>query len=314
MLATRWPEAFTDPAWAWEPKWDGIRALVYADGDTMEIRSRRGNDLGDAYPELLDGRVRRPTVLDGEIVALDAAGRPSFGRLQRRMNLRSPRLVAAARRDTPVSYVVFDVLFDGEEVIGEPWSDRRRRLEAIDLPAPMIRTDVYDSGDVLWATIVEQGLEGVVGKRRASPYRPGVRSRDWRKVTRYLTVRAVVGGFTRGDGARAATFGSLLLGLWDGDGLRFIGAVGSGFDDAGLVAIRSALDDMRTDRSPFHPDPSLPRNATWVEPRLVAMVRVRGWTGTGHLREPTFEGFTDDPATAITLAVEGAGADGATGS
>ena len=157
----------------------------------------------------------------------------------------------------------------------------------------------------MWAFVVENDLEGIVAKRLGSRYQPGVRSPDWRKIGHFKTVRAVVGGYTQGTGSREGTFGALLLGLIDRDRLRWIGAVGSGFDERSLLAIRQAADQMRVAESPFHPDDQLPAGAVWVEPRLVAVVRYKEWTGAARVRAPSFQGFTDDPIDRITWETEG---------
>jgi bifunctional non-homologous end joining protein LigD len=305
MAATRWPEVFADESWRWELKWDGVRVLLFHDGADVTLRSRAGNDVTTTYPELTRIKARRRLVLDGEVVALDEAGIPSFGRLQGRMNVDSPRLVAAAVTDIPISYVVFDVLHDGVEVITEPWEQRRGRLAALDLPDPMVQSEVFMDPGPMWSFVRERGLEGLVAKRLGSRYRPGRRSPDWRKVPALLSTRAVVAGWTPGSGSRSTTFGALLLGLWHGDRLRFVGSVGTGFDDLALRAIRSTLDELGSDHPAFSADADLPDGAVWVEPRLVAVVQSRGWTTAGRLRAPSFKGFTDQPITSITWTAEG---------
>ena len=157
----------------------------------------------------------------------------------------------------------------------------------------------------LWGFISERDIEGIVAKRTASVYRPGTRSPDWRKISRFLQARAVVGGFLPGEGGRASTFGSLLLGMWAGDGLRWVGAVGSGFDDAALEAIRHALNQMTMERSPFVPNADLPKNAVFVHPALVASVQYKEFTSVGRLRAPSFKGFTDDDPGSVTWEEEG---------
>jgi bifunctional non-homologous end joining protein LigD len=290
----------------YELKWDGVRVIHTWNGSAVRLRSRRGNDATSRYPEVAMPVSDRPLVLDGEIVSLDPSGRPSFQQLQARMNLAGDARIAAARTAVPVVYVVFDVLYDGEEVIAEPWERRRRRLESLDLTFPFQASTVVDGDPTsLWALVEERRLEGIVAKLRTSVYRPGVRSAEWRKITRFRTARAVVGGWLPGEGARAGTFGSLLLGVRTGNGLRWVGAVGSGFSDASLVAIRAALDEMRVERSPFLRDPAMPRNAVWVEPVLVAMVQYKDHTDVGRLRGPSFKGFTDDPPEAVTWEAEG---------
>ncbi len=303
MAATRWPRAFSAPGWAFEVKWDGVRAIASWDGDKLVIRSRRGRDITPTYPDLRWSGSGPPAILDGEIVALDAAGRPSFGQLQQRMNLRRG---APAAADIPVSFMVFDLLYLESPLIGEPWKERRRQLETLALPPPYVVPDlVMEDGETLWEAIRQQELEGMVAKRVESPYLPGARSRDWRKVSRVEQVRAVVGGFTAGEGSRTDTFGSMLLGLTDGDRLRHIGSVGTGFDHSTLHAIRQALDQMVIARSPFHDDSEIPVDATFVDPQLVAMVEFKEWTRAGKLRAPSFKGFADDPPEAATWQEEG---------
>lgn len=304
MLATPWPRPFDDEAWSFEAKWDGIRALVGWDGETM-VTGRRGTDITTRYPELAGLSADRPFVVDGEIVALDESGTPSFERLQQRMGLTDGRAAGRAAAATPITFVVFDLLFDGEAVVAEPYADRRARLGVLGLPAPAVIGDAtLGDGMALWEAIGERGLEGIVAKRVDSPYRPGVRSSDWRKIANVHAVRAVVGGFTRGEGGRAHSFGALLLGLWKGGLLRWIGSVGTGFRERDLAAIRPALDAMVRSECPFERDPELPE-ATWVEPTLVASVGYREWTSAGRIRHPRFRGFTDDPPHAVTWEVEG---------
>jgi bifunctional non-homologous end joining protein LigD len=151
----------------------------------------------------------------------------------------------------------------------------------------------------------DRGLEGIVAKRVDSRYEPGVRSGSWRKIPAYRWVRTVVGGFTKGEGGRSGTFGALLVGLWTGGRLRYVGSLGSGFSDRDLGAIREALDEMTVDEAPFIDPAGLPRGATFVVPSLVAAVQFREWTSAGRLRGPSFKGFTDDPLDSVTWDEEG---------
>jgi bifunctional non-homologous end joining protein LigD len=295
MLASRWPEPFSDPEWAFEVKWDGVRAVAAWDGRRLDVRSRTGRPIGPSFPELDQLAGIAPCILDGEIVAFDDDGRPSFGRLQQRQSLQ-----------TPISFMAFDLLFLGKSLVDEPWTSRRERLVLLQLPAPYVVPEpVLGEGDALWAGVGEQGLEGMVGKRLDSPYRPGQRSADWRKVAHVDHVRAVVGGYLPGDGSRAATFGSLLLGLVDEGGLRYIGLVGTGFTGETLQAIRSALDELAAPQSPFQAGSELPARARFLEPTLVALVEFKEWTRAGKLRAPSFKGFTDDRWEALTWTAEG---------
>jgi len=310
MLAVRRNEPFVDPAWGFEVKWDGVRTILSYDGAVVRLTSRRGNDATTRYPELGAFVAASPTILDGEIVAFGSSGRPSFERLQQRMNLASPIDVRKAMESVPVTFVVFDILYQAQPLIDLPWVERRARVGALDLPPPFAATEWVD-GDpaALWRFVNERGIEGIVAKRLASPYRPGVRSPDWQKIAVFRTMRAVVGGFTEGEGGRAGTFGALLVGLWDGVVLRWVGAVGSGFSDAALAAIRAALDEMTVADCPFAGDPQMPE-ATWVHPQLVAAVQFKEWTAAGRLRAPSFRGFVGDPPETITWETEGPEAPG----
>ena len=307
MLATSWNEPFSDSDWGFEVKWDGVRTLLYYDGAEVQLRSRSGLDVTATYPELTGFSADGPVILDGEIIALDENGRPSFGQLQKRMNLSSVHLVNDAIATTPVSFMVFDVLhYHGSPTLSMPWAERREILTALDLEPPFLVSEaIAEDPSDLWRFVVDRNLEGIVAKRLASRYKPGVRTPDWRKITKTRTVRALVGGYTQGDGGRANSFGALLLGLWADEGLRWIGAVGTGFSDSDLSAIREALDEMVLDRSPFAPNQDLPRNVTWVFPQLVAMVEYKEWTSVSRLRAPVFKGFTVDPPGSVDWASEG---------
>jgi bifunctional non-homologous end joining protein LigD len=302
MLATRHPAPFSDPEWAFEVKWDGVRAIAGWDGEELTVRSRTGRVITPTYPELESLRALPPCVLDGEIVAFDERGRPSFGLLQQRMNLRS----GARASSPPISFMAFDLLHQDVPLIGQPWSERRRLLAGLPLPVPFVVAEpVVGDGDALWEAVVEEGLEGMVGKQMDSTYRPGIRSNSWRKVGRVDQVRAVVGGYLPGEGSRASSFGSLLLGLVEGDNLRYIGSVGTGFAGETLGAIREALDEMTTSRSPIQPGTEIDRHAVFVDPQLTALVEFKEWTRAGRLRAPSFKGFTDDGWEAATWAAEG---------
>lgn len=290
MLATRVPHPFSDPGWLFEPKWDGIRLLVESDGTTMTLRTRSGRTIG--YPEFEHVPAPHPVVLDGELIALDDSGLPSFELL--------------GRGGTPVTYMVFDILYDGVEVIAEPLERRLERLASLRLPAPFVRSEtVAADGEALFEAVEAKGMEGIVGKRLGSRYRPGVRSTDWLKIPIRRSLRAVIGGFTPGEGTRAATFGALLVGLWTGPRLRWIGAVGTGFDEAVLTSMREALDATRSDDCPFENDDELPAGASWVVPRIVAAIEYKEWTASGRLRGPSFKGLAPEPVDTITWEEEG---------
>ena len=304
MLATPWPVPFSDPGWRFEPKWDGVRVILTWDGSRVSMRSRRGTDVTARYPELDAFTHDRPCVVDGEVIALDEQGRPSFQRIQQRMNLTGQMDVAAARRRDPVSMVVFDLLHLGEQsLLARPLEERHHSLAGIELPPPFQRSDpvIDGDGEALWEAVVGQDLEGMVAKRLGSPYRPGARSQDWRKIHNVNEIELVVGGYTAGERRRSAAFGALLVGRWDGPLLRWAGSVGTGFSDAALRAIRSTLDEIRRDEPPFHDAGEIPGDPAWVEPRLVAKVGYRDWTEAGRLRHPRFLGFSDRAPEDVTV-------------
>jgi bifunctional non-homologous end joining protein LigD len=306
MLAVPWAAPFSDDGWSFELKWDGVRTLLFWDGSSCRLVGRRGTDYSPRYPEVAGVHFDRPVVLDGEIVALGDDGAPSFERLQQRMHLSDPAAVTRMVGEVPVAMVTFDILFEGTPVVDELLVDRQERLAGLDLPAPLVRSDVVPADGLgLWDAVTDRHLEGIVAKRLSSPYRSGVRSPDWRKVAHVGLVEAVIGGFTAGEGGRAASFGALLLGLWDGDRLRWVGAAGTGFSDEDLRRIRSALEEMARPDPPFLPDPDLPSGATWVEPVLVASIGYRDWTSVGRLRHPRFRGFTDTPVDEVTWGAVG---------
>lgn len=306
MLATRWPAAFDDPGWWFEVKWDGYRAIVSAEGGRLRARSRRGLDLTGHFPELANLPIPDGIAVDGEVVAFDDKGRPSFSNLQRRTGFGGK----GNGPEVGVNLVVFDVLFAGETITGLPYEERRARLEELMLPEPIVIPEpIPEQGLSLFAAAQTQGLEGIVAKRRGSPYLPGRRSADWRKIAVKDRLRAIVGGYLPGEGGRASTFGSILVGLNDDQGLRWIAAVGSGFDEAALAAFSTALRQLERPSKPFYnqvivPNPHQP---VWVEPGIVVDVEFKEWTHDLHLRAPVYKGIEiADPET-VTWAEEGPG-------
>jgi bifunctional non-homologous end joining protein LigD len=295
--------------WAFEFKWDGVRAIVTVGGDDAQVSalsvvSRNGREVSGSYPELgaiLDRAAGRRLVLDGEIVALGRGGRPDFGRLQQRMHVQRPS--AALLRQTPVSYFVFDLLEqDGASLVDLPYAQRRDRLEALDLPNPPL-VDVPPAfldvpGEELLEVARAQGLEGVVAKRLSSRYLPGRRSSDWVKAPLWKTIEVVVGGWQPGEGSRGTTLGSLLLGVYEDDRLVYVGHVGTGFNATTLRQLTSSLAPLARDSSPFANEVPAPlaRKARWVEPRLVGEVMFRTWTPDRRLRHSTWRGLRPDKA------------------
>lgn len=304
MLATAGalPPAWEDAAYSYEMKWDGVRAIVYVDGTAARVVSRNDRDVTASYPETAAlGRALggRSGVLDGEIVAFDEAGRPSFGVLQHRMHVTDPAQVRALRRSTPVTFLAFDLLrLDGRETLTLPYDDRRALLDGLaDLgPGAGVPPAFLGGGPDALATSTAQGLEGVVAKRRDSPYEPGRRSRAWVKVKHVRMQEVVVAGWKPGQGRRAGGIGSLLLGVHDDGGLVYVGNVGTGFSDAVLAELGRRLAALAQDGSPFAAE--LPRadsrDAQWVTPRLVGEVAFGEWTRDGRLRHPTWRGLRPD--------------------
>ena len=304
MLATDGGKAFDDPEWLFEIKWDGVRAIATVvrpgageDGHTVLI-SRNGNDITPAYPELAslwERVLARNAVLDGEIVALDANGKPSFQRLQQRMHSRDTAAVARLAKRSPVSFVIFDVLAaDGELLCNLPLTDRLARLDDLLVPGgPFVRSSaIPEHGTALYSAAEVQGLEGLIAKRANSPYKPGKRSRDWRKLKVRKELDAVIGGWLVGEGNRADRIGALLVGLYDEGVLRFIGKVGTGFDDAELQRLGALLGDRARDTSPFDTVPE--RAGRWVEPELVCAIEYGEMTDGLRLRHPSYKGLRDD--------------------
>ncbi|MDH3426134.1 MAG: non-homologous end-joining DNA ligase [Acidimicrobiia bacterium] len=306
MLATLWPQAFDDPEWLFELKLDGFRTLLYWDGHAVELRSRSGRDVTALYPELAIFSAESPLVVDGEIVVLDAEGASRFELMQQRTSV--PAQGSSVLVEFPVRFVAFDLLYRGEDITALPTEDRVARLAQLAMTDPFEKSEVTpELGTRVWSEVERKGLEGIVAKRLGRPYTSGRRSDSWRKIPRVARMRAVVGGYTPGQGGRASSFGSLLIGLNSPSGLRLVGAVGTGFSDRDLDAIRAAVDEMETSDCPFVSEPELPREAKWVHPQLVAMVGYKEWTSHGKVRAPRFIGFTGDDPDSVTWESEGPG-------
>jgi bifunctional non-homologous end joining protein LigD len=303
----------TGDGWVYETKWDGMRVLTEVGPDSVAAWSGNGKDATASFPELdALGPALAPVeaLLDGEVVALDDRGRPSFERLQHRMHVTS---AAEARRravDVPVAYVVFDLLkLAGHDLTGQPWRDRRRLLDALadDLPPGISVAAVYEDGADLLEAVSRQGLEGVMAKRVDAPYLPGRRSRSWIKVKVRRHDEMVVGGWSGGLGNREGKLGSLLVGFYDpvpgGDvpgPLRYAGRVGSGFTSGELDRMGARLAGLAAAESPFDPaPPPLHRKgAHWVRPEVVVEVEYGEWTEEGRLRHPVYLGERTDKAAA----------------
>jgi bifunctional non-homologous end joining protein LigD len=286
--------------WAFEVKWDGVRAIAYVRPGRLRLESRNLREITDSYPEvrgLLRDLGMREAVLDGEIVAFDDSGRPSFERLQRRMHVTAAASVKRLAASNPVVYAIFDLLYlDGESLMELPYSERRARLEHLGLGGPAWRVPSVHVGDgarLLEATR-EQGLEGLIAKRLTARYEPGRRSGAWLKVKHTSRQELVIAGWLPGEGRRAERIGALLVGYNRDGQFVYAGRVGTGFTEATLEDLSERLQPLRRRDSPFDGAPKLPREAVFVEPRLVAEVEFREWTEDGVMRAPSFKGLRQD--------------------
>jgi bifunctional non-homologous end joining protein LigD len=275
--------------------------VAFWDGRRLHLRARSGIDMTPTYPELTAhdlGLGPAPAVLDGEIVALDARGRPSFPLLQNRMNLVKARDIERERTRTPVKLFLFDILaLGGDDLTAHPLVDRRRVLERVagDGAPVLVVPPVFDDVDAALAASAQFGLEGVVVKDPRSPYRRGLRSDEWLKVKITHTQEVVIGAIRPGRGGRTGGIGSLLLGIPDDGGLRYAGRVGSGFSDATLQRLEERLQPLRTDENPFVGIPAADASdALWVRPEVVAEVEYSEFTPGGILRHARWRGFRPD--------------------
>jgi bifunctional non-homologous end joining protein LigD len=310
MLATAGSLPPDDHSWAYEMKWDGVRAIALVAGGAVQLWSRTGREITHSYPELQElaavtGAAR--AVLDGEIVAFGGGAWPSFEALQQRINISSPAQIRVLAAQIPVSYLAFDLLcLDGRPLLDAPYAERRALLDGLGVNGPHCQTPPSFT-DVTGAEMVtlsrQHGLEGVMAKRLTSRYEPGRRSPAWRKIKNVTRQEAVVGGWKPGEGGRAGRIGSLLIGVQGAAGLEYAGHVGTGFSQETLAMLGRRLAPLRRDTSPFaSPVPPVhARAAIWAEPRLVIEVAFGGWTSAGVMRAAAYKGLrTDkDPADVV---------------
>lgn len=308
MMADAGHGAFDDADWRFEPKLDGIRTLAYVSTDATRLLSRSGRDHTENYPELANlARFVNAlqAVIDGEIVATDDNGRPSFQRLQQRMNLGSPKEIERARRKIPVTLFAFDLLWlDGRELISLPVEERRELLEGVATETDQLRLSVVveGKGKAFFDSAKQLGFEGILAKRHGSVYRPGQRSKDWRKIKAVNSQECVILGWTPGTGSRSSTFGALLVGAYADGELRWIGQVGTGFTEAVLDDLLQRLEALEEPK-PSVADPGLKalKGARWVRPELVCEVEYLELTEGGKLRAPAFKGLRPDKLPADCL-------------
>jgi bifunctional non-homologous end joining protein LigD len=286
---------FEDPDWVFERKLDGIRALVRREGDEATLTSRTGKDLTPAYPELVEALAADPAerfLADGEIVAFDGS-RTSFERLQGRMGVHDPQL--ARLTGIPVFLYLFDLLeFDGHDLAGLPLRQRKAALRrALSFAGPVRYTPHRNEhGERFFREACAKGWEGLIAKRADSIYVHG-RSGSWLKLKCSFEQELVIGGLTPPQGSRSR-FGALLVGYYEDGDLRYAGKVGTGFTQRTLEELGDELEALEQPRSPFARGSGPPRNARWVQPRLVAQIAFGEWTRDGKLRHPRFLGLRED--------------------
>jgi bifunctional non-homologous end joining protein LigD len=298
MLATLGERPFSGKEWLFEIKYDGVRVLAHRDGGTVDLYGRNGQVITERYPELVSALRRLPVerfLLDGEIVAFDESGKPSFQRLQARMGLTNLLEVERAMAAVPVVGIFFDCLaLDGHDLRRLPLSERKECLKVLlPLLGPVQYGDhVPEHGEAFFDAASAERLEGIVAKKATSPY-VGGRSREWVKVKCQRRQEFVIGGYTDPQGARGY-FGALHLGLYDGPRLVYVSKVGTGFDQAGLKKVWERLEPLTQPTSPFEVGGPSGRGHHWVEPKLVCEVRFTEWTKDAGIRHPTFLGLRDD--------------------
>jgi bifunctional non-homologous end joining protein LigD len=305
MLATLVDKPFDGQDWLYELKWDGYRAISFLDGGSVRLVSRNQNDMTAAYPELgsiTDSVKARSAILDGEIVALDEQGRPSFSLMQQRTGVgEGGRRIRRTRDDIPVAYYVFDLLYlDGHNLMDAKLEQRKNLLAAILAQSDTVHySDHYiGNGKALFEAATLRELEGIVAKRRSSPY-VQKRSSDWLKIKIVKQQECVIGGYTDPRGSRE-NFGSVVLGLFDDQGrLIPVGQAGSGFTGESHAAMWKRLHALETNRNPFFGKVESPRQVHYVKPELVAEIKFTEWTherqsGGIKMRAPVFQGLRFD--------------------
>lgn len=286
--------------WAYEFKWDGIRAIAFVEGGRLRLQSRNFEDITRRYPELralAEKLGSHSAILDGEIVALDDKGVPRFELLQQRMGLNSDTEIRRRMQDVPVFFLIFDLLYDGgRSLMSKPYRERRAALEKLKLAGAHWQTPPveWQDGAAMYEASGKTGLEGIVAKRTDCAYREGSRGGEWLKIKNHASQELVIGGWLPGEGRRQGHLGALLVGYYDGGDLVYAGRVGTGFSDRMLDELERKLRPLQRESSPFTRGRGLPRAAIFVEPELIGEFEFSEWTREGQLRQPSFKGLRSD--------------------
>ena len=298
MLAVPAPEPFDDPNKLFEVKWDGIRAIAVIENGSVRIHTRGHKDISAAFSDVAQSLLASVSgngdgvVLDGELIAMDDEGVPRLHRVMERWHQGK-----LTRRPIPVNYQVFDILYKGRRpLMAEPLYRRKEILHETLTPNDIVQVCHFEEGMgiALFEAARELGLEGIVAKDKQGRYQPGKRSRHWLKIKHSRTANLVVGGYTFGGGARKELFGSLLLGAYDGDKLRYVGSVGGGFSMQDLRITYDAIKQLHASSSPFADDPKVEKFSFWCDPVLVVQVNYGEFTEKGNLRFPIFSALRPD--------------------
>jgi bifunctional non-homologous end joining protein LigD len=294
---------FDSKEYFFEPKWDGLRAILFFHEGRIELQNRNLRDATRSYPELqkISVRVRAKTaIIDGEVVVLREDGVPDFGRLQARFGVDDPKRVEVLGKTTPVTYVAFDLLhMDGQDMISRPLVERKKRLKSIVREGPYLLygDHIEGGGTRFFKEATSRGFEGVIAKESQSQYVPGLRTDSWVKIKQINTADCVVVGWSEGEGARAPTFGSLILGAYDDAGrLKHVGNVGGGFSNTTLYDVKGKLSRIEKRTATVEGSVDSPTPVTWVKPKLVVEVAYMALTNDGRLRFPRFKRIRTDKA------------------
>ncbi|SDE99483.1 non-homologous end-joining DNA ligase [Sporomusa acidovorans] len=312
MLAKTGQLPASQSEYSFEIKWDGIRALFYLQKDGYKVMSRNLKDITFQYPELASlaataGRCQSELILDGEIVAFDSAGLPSFSLLQHRMGVKDNAVIAKLQEKVPITYIIFDILsLDNCSLLKKNYLERRFLLENLALHDIHWQTPAYKTGDgkAILTASRQLGLEGIIAKRLDSHYEAGKRSGAWLKIKNQRRQELVIGGWIPGQGSRKGKIGALLLGYYDkairdvkssgnSQQLLYAGKVGTGFTQSTLSSLAKLLSPLEKTSSPFTPDPGI-KGAQFVDPVLVGEFEFTEWTPNHTLRHPSFKGLRND--------------------